>query len=226
MVEALERRISRRTFLEACVFGAMGASCSFLRVSDLGSIIRAVEKMSSISKVRETLNAIWDGRINLTFIDIVGYAAGQVQAIGLNPQTQEWDPEYAPTFAWIHRLPDNPYAFRGLFFIHRSNLSLVEKEKGLIPPNTEIRFYADWNHDSPVLLARLGMRAIYSASKIDDPEDPLVKLVAKSYRTIAFVTCHPPNYQGENPLQRLVYFAWASLPETTNCPSRPILTPG
>jgi len=210
MVGGLERRtsLSRRQFLKELACFTVGISCSSGWADLLESMVFPKPD------VDEVLNEIWDGRINLTFIEIVGYACGQIQTIKFNSQTQAWDSEYVPTFAWIHRYPNNPYALRGFFFIHRSNLSLVEKEKGLIPSNAEIRFYANWNHDLPVLQARVGMKAVYSALKIDDPADPLVKLVAQSSRTIALVTCHPPDYQGENFPQRLVYFAWAFLPET------------
>ena len=194
-------KISRREFLQ----GALCLGAEYL-----------LPPFEKFSQERAIIDSIWQGKINPTLLEIENYATGQIQVRNFNSTTQDWDPEYMPTFAWIHRLSDNPFSFRGLFFIHRSNLLLAEKDRGQIPPNTKMKIYAEFNHETPILEARINFRTVYSANKIDTSTAPLAQLVAESQRTIAIVTCHPPNYKGENPPQRLVYFAWAFLPQTAN----------
>ncbi len=205
-------RMTRRQFLTTGVealLAVLVAPDSLLPVVSVAS--RETWGFRTAEKV---LNAIWKGEINPTWLEIEGYAAGQIQVKEWNSQQGDWSQEYLSTFAWIHRWPGNPLALRGLFFIHRDNLLVAEKDLGEIPWGARVKVYAKLQHDpgKEVLVARIGRSAVYPASRIDDPSDPLVKEVACSKRTIAIVTCHPPNFQGKNPPQRLVYYAWVISP--------------
>lgn len=203
--------ISRREFLA----GVLGLGCNFA-AGRFSGLLGQENKVVLFEKEAQILDEIWRGEINPTFLEIEGYAAGQIQVREWNSKEGRWDDEYPPAFSWIHRYPNDPLAFRGFFFIHRSSLRLVDEKEGLIPWNNKLRIYANWNHDLPVLEARIGFRAIYSASKVDQPSDPLVKRIASSQRTIAIVTCHPPDFEGDEPPKRLVYFAWVNLPKSGN----------
>jgi len=210
----LERGVTRREFLGMVARAAGVIAAGVVVGAVLPDFLFSSVEARRFRTAKEVLNAIWRGEIKPTWLEIEGYAAGQIQVREWNQQQGDWNPEYFPTFAWIHRWPENPLALRGLFFIHRDNLLLAEKDLGEIPWGARVKIYANWQHDpgAEVLVAKIGRRAIYPASQIDNPNDPLVRDVARSQRTIAIVTCHPPNFQGENPPQRLVYYAWCSLP--------------
>jgi len=198
-----QNKISRREFLR--MLGVGGAA-----------VVMETSFPNILRKTKEVLDALWVGRINPTYLEIEGYAGGQIQVRNWEPQKNDWEVEYDSAFAWIHRHPEDPFGFRGLFFIHRDNLLLVEKQLGQIPEGTKVKIYANWNHEpgAEILKARIGVRSIYSANRFDTPTDSLVSQITCSERTIAIVTCHPPDYQGLNPPQRLVYYAWAYLPKS------------
>lgn len=202
----MARGISRREFLK--IAGAVVAAAA---LGELKPLALAQER-GNFKTAKEAIEALWDGRLNPTWLKIEGIASGQIQVRKWNSQIQKWDDEFGPTFAWIHRIPESPYDFQGLFFIHRENLDLALKGKQ-IPPGTRLLIYANWNHDTPVLRATIGVRYVFEAERFDDPSDPLVRQIARSSKTLAIVTCHPPGCEGSGCNQRLVYYAWANLPK-------------
>jgi len=204
-----QSRLTRREFLIS--LGVIGGG--FL-ISDLEKRARAIEKSFSPFRERvfcspeEVLNALWDGRINPTWLEIKGYAAGQIQVLEWDSQQEAWEEELSPTFAWIHRYPENPRAARGLFLIHRREFLQVEKALGKIKEGTEVKIYAGWEHSpgSEILVAQVRGYQIVEAEEFDSPTDLLFQEAATNPGQIAIVTCHPPTSQQPNPPQRLIYF--------------------
>lgn len=157
--------------------------------------------------VRQLISALWLGEITPTWIEISGCCGGQVQVRRWDEASNDWEEEIDPAFTWIHISKDKPLGFKGIFFIHRSEL---ERSTG-IKSGTTLKIYAGWDHDHPVLVARVGVSAVYNEERFNDADDPLVRRVASSKITLAIVTCDPPGCQESCP-QRKVYYAWASLP--------------
>lgn len=199
----------RLPFLPAEIIGNPGSPVGIVRSVAEINIPPRPEISYEKRTVGQTISDLWTGKINPTWIEIGGCCGGQIQVRRWDENSNDWEAELDPAFAWIHIGKDLPLDFRGIFFVHWSEL----KNSTGIKKGATLKIYADWNYEeSPVLAARIGVSAVYGVEKFNDSGDPLVKQIATSTKTLAIVTCDPPGCQG-NCFQRKVWYAWASLPK-------------